>query len=162
MSAKLNLDKLDLDIIHHMMENAEVSYADLGKKLFVSGGTIHVRIKKLQEAGVVKGTRLKADLVVTTDPANGSLQPPALGPYYLKVSISSTLPPNGVKIEITAKKDDGSNTIFFTSSGNKTTPVNDFTITGTPVATQCLVEIKVTSLTKASNIWSGSYRYSSK
>lgn len=104
----------------------------------------------------------EADLVVTTDPANGSLQPPALGPYYLKVSISSTLPPNGVKIEITAKKDDGSNTIFFTSSGNKTTPVNDFTITGTPVATQCLVEIKVTSLTKASNIWSGSYRYSSK
>lgn len=62
MSANLNLDKLDLDIIHHMMENAEISYADLGKKLFVSGGTIHVRIKKLQVAGVVKGTRLKADL----------------------------------------------------------------------------------------------------
>jgi Lrp/AsnC family transcriptional regulator for asnA, asnC and gidA len=62
MSGKLNLDKLDLEIIHHMMENAEISYADLGKKLFVSGGTIHVRIKKLQEAGVVKGTRLKADL----------------------------------------------------------------------------------------------------
>ena len=62
MAAKLNLDKLDLEIIHNMMENAEISYADLGKKLFVSGGTIHVRIKKLQEAGVVKGTRLKADL----------------------------------------------------------------------------------------------------
>ena len=62
MATKLNLDKLDLQIIHHMMENAEISYADLGKKLFVSGGTIHVRIKKLQEAGVVKGTRLKADL----------------------------------------------------------------------------------------------------
>lgn len=45
MAAKLNLDKLDLQIIHHMMENAEISYADLGKKLFVSGGTIHVRIK---------------------------------------------------------------------------------------------------------------------
>ncbi|MCU0321994.1 MAG: transcriptional regulator AsnC, partial [Chitinophagaceae bacterium] len=24
------------------MEDAEISYADLGKKLFVSGGTIHV------------------------------------------------------------------------------------------------------------------------
>ena len=52
MGAKLNLDKLDLQIIHEMMDNAEISYADLGKKLFVSGGTIHVRIKKLQEAGV--------------------------------------------------------------------------------------------------------------
>jgi len=62
MATKLNLDKLDLQIIQHMMDNAEISYADLGKKLFVSGGTIHVRIKKLQEAGVVKGTRLSADL----------------------------------------------------------------------------------------------------
>ena len=62
MAAKLNLDKLDLQIIHHMMDNAEISYADLGKKLFVSGGTIHVRIKKLQEAGVVKGTKLNADI----------------------------------------------------------------------------------------------------
>jgi Lrp/AsnC family transcriptional regulator, regulator for asnA, asnC and gidA len=62
MAAKLNLDKLDLQIIHHMMEDAETSYADLGKKLFVSGGTIHVRIKKLQEAGIVKGTKLSVDL----------------------------------------------------------------------------------------------------
>jgi Lrp/AsnC family transcriptional regulator for asnA, asnC and gidA len=47
-----------------MMETAEISYADLGKKLFVSGGTIHVRIKKLQEMGVVKGTRLNVDLKI--------------------------------------------------------------------------------------------------
>lgn len=62
MAAKLNLDKLDLAIIHHLMENAETPYAELGKKLFVSGGTIHVRIKKLQKAGVVKGTKLSVDL----------------------------------------------------------------------------------------------------
>ena len=42
MGAKLNLDKLDFQIIQEMMENAEISYADLGKKLFVCGGTIHV------------------------------------------------------------------------------------------------------------------------
>ena len=62
MTGKLNLDKLDLQIIHEMIENAEISYADLGKKLFVSGGTIHVRIKKLQECGVVKGTKLHVNL----------------------------------------------------------------------------------------------------
>ena len=62
MAAKLDFDKLDYQIINEMMETAEISYADLGKKLFVSGGTIHVRIKKLQEAGIVKGTRLNADL----------------------------------------------------------------------------------------------------
>ena len=62
MTGKLNLDKLDLQIIHAMMEDAGISYADLGKNLFVSGGTIHVRIKKLQEAGIVKGTKLNVDL----------------------------------------------------------------------------------------------------
>ena len=62
MPAKLNLDKLDLQIIEAMMNNAEISYAELGKKLFVSGGTIHVRIKKLQEFKIVKGTRLSVDL----------------------------------------------------------------------------------------------------
>lgn len=62
MAAKLNLDKLDLQIIEAMMNDAEISYAELGKKLFVSGGTIHVRIKKLQEFNIVKGTRLSVDL----------------------------------------------------------------------------------------------------
>jgi Lrp/AsnC family transcriptional regulator for asnA, asnC and gidA len=62
MSHKLSLDKLDFQIIQEMMGNAEISYADLGKKLFVSGGTIHVRIKKLEEIGIVKGTRLSVDL----------------------------------------------------------------------------------------------------
>ncbi len=62
MTAKLNLDKLDLQIMQEMMGNAGISYADLGKKLFVSGGTIHVRIKKLEEAGIVKGTKLNVDM----------------------------------------------------------------------------------------------------
>jgi len=57
-----SLDKLDLQIIQAMMQNAEVSYADLGKQFFVSGGTIHVRIKKLEELGIVQGKRLAVDL----------------------------------------------------------------------------------------------------
>jgi len=59
-----NLDKLDLQIIQAMMQDAEVSYADLGKQFFVSGGTIHVRIKKLEEMGIVQGKRLAVDLKV--------------------------------------------------------------------------------------------------
>jgi Lrp/AsnC family transcriptional regulator for asnA, asnC and gidA len=62
MQNKLHLDKLDYQIIQEMMGNAEISYADLGKKLFVSGGTIHVRIKKLEDSGVVQGRRLAVDL----------------------------------------------------------------------------------------------------
>jgi Lrp/AsnC family transcriptional regulator for asnA, asnC and gidA len=62
MPTKLNLDKLDLQIIDAMVMDAEVSYAELGKKLFVSAGTIHVRIKKLEESGIVKGKKLNVDL----------------------------------------------------------------------------------------------------
>ncbi len=62
MASKLNVDKLDLQIIQEMLENAETPYAELGKKLFVSGGTIHVRIKKLEEFGIVRGKRLSVNL----------------------------------------------------------------------------------------------------
>lgn len=62
MVVKSNIDKLDLQIIQEMSENADTPYAELGKKLFVSGGTIHVRIKKLEAMGIVKGKRLKVDL----------------------------------------------------------------------------------------------------
>ena len=68
INPKLNIDKsidkLDLQIIQAMMQDAEISYADLGKQFFVSGGTIHVRIKKLEELGIVQGKRLAVDLKV--------------------------------------------------------------------------------------------------
>jgi Lrp/AsnC family transcriptional regulator for asnA, asnC and gidA len=47
MTTALNIDKLDLSIIDQLMHDANISYAEIGKKLFVSAGTIHVRIKKL-------------------------------------------------------------------------------------------------------------------
>lgn len=58
----MNIDKLDLQIIQQLMHNAGVSYAEMGKKLFVSAGTIHVRIKKLQEAGIVNEMRFHVNL----------------------------------------------------------------------------------------------------
>lgn len=62
MPTDLNFDKLDLNIIQQLMHDANVSYAEIGKKLFVSAGTIHVRIKKLQEAGVISGMKYNVDL----------------------------------------------------------------------------------------------------
>lgn len=62
MTPELNIDKLDLQIIHEMMDDAEISYADLGKKLFVSGATVHVRMKRLESMGIVKGRRLSVDV----------------------------------------------------------------------------------------------------
>jgi Lrp/AsnC family transcriptional regulator for asnA, asnC and gidA len=45
-----------------MMKNASASYKELGKKLYVSGGTVHVRMKKLQRLGVITGSRYHINL----------------------------------------------------------------------------------------------------
>jgi Lrp/AsnC family transcriptional regulator for asnA, asnC and gidA len=62
MAAILNIDKLDVSIIQQLMHDANVSYAEIGKNLFVSAGTIHGRIKKLQEAGIINGIKYSVDL----------------------------------------------------------------------------------------------------
>ncbi|HUS00953.1 MAG TPA: Lrp/AsnC ligand binding domain-containing protein [Chitinophagaceae bacterium] len=62
MAAVLNIDKLDRQIIQQLVHDASLSYAEIGKKLFVSAGTIHVRIKKLQEAGIITGMSFGVDL----------------------------------------------------------------------------------------------------
>ncbi len=62
MSAPLNIDKLDLQIIQQLMHDSGRSYAEMGKQLFVSAGTIHVRIKKLAEAGIINTQRYDVDL----------------------------------------------------------------------------------------------------
>ncbi len=61
MSSELNIDELDLKLLQRMMSNADSSYAELGEELHVSAGTIHVRIKKLSEMGVIKNKILKVD-----------------------------------------------------------------------------------------------------
>ncbi|KAF7783372.1 Lrp/AsnC family transcriptional regulator, regulator for asnA, asnC and gidA [Pseudoalteromonas marina] len=40
------------------MENARTAYAELAKRFNVSAGTIHVRVEKLKQAGIITGTQL--------------------------------------------------------------------------------------------------------
>ena len=57
------IDKLDRDILSILMDDVTIPYTEIAKKLLVSGGTIHVRMKKLKEMGVVKGAQLIVDPV---------------------------------------------------------------------------------------------------
>ena len=52
------LDNIDKGILEILMKNAKVPYTEIAKKLIVSTGTIHVRMKKMEEAGIVKNSRL--------------------------------------------------------------------------------------------------------
>lgn len=61
MSKNYEIDNIDLKILNILSEDAKLPYTEVAKKVFVSGGTVHVRMKKLEEMGIVKGTTLKID-----------------------------------------------------------------------------------------------------
>lgn len=55
------IDMLDRQILSILMNNAKKAYTEIAQQLYVSGGTIHVRMNKLTEAGIVKGYHLSID-----------------------------------------------------------------------------------------------------
>lgn len=57
----MDYDELDLKILSILMKNGRIPYTEIGKMLFVSGGTVHVRMKKMEESGIVKGQQLIVD-----------------------------------------------------------------------------------------------------
>lgn len=61
MSKNYEIDNVDLKILNLLMDDAKIPYTEVAKKVFVSGGTVHVRMKKLEEMGVVQGTTLMMD-----------------------------------------------------------------------------------------------------
>lgn len=61
MGKPKDIDQLDRQIISALMQNAKQPYTEIAQQLFVSGGTIHVRMKKLEDAGIVRGYNLMVD-----------------------------------------------------------------------------------------------------
>ena len=58
---KAKLDDIDYKILDILLHDGSVSYAEIGKQVFVSAGTVHVRIKKMQNMGVIAGSKLEVD-----------------------------------------------------------------------------------------------------
>ena len=61
MAENLKVDNVDLKILEILMQDAKKPYTEVAKKAFVSGGTVHVRMNKLEEAGIVEKTTLKVN-----------------------------------------------------------------------------------------------------
>lgn len=57
-TANLQVDNLDLQILSLLMNDAFLPYTEIARKLIVSSGTVHVRMNKLEKAGVISGTHL--------------------------------------------------------------------------------------------------------
>ncbi|MBO0939841.1 Lrp/AsnC ligand binding domain-containing protein [Fibrella sp. HMF5335] len=55
------IDNVDLKILNLLMQDATMAYTEIGKRIFVSGGTVHVRMKKMEDMGIVRGSQLIID-----------------------------------------------------------------------------------------------------
>ena len=61
MAKIYDIDKLDREILGILMKDAKVPYTDIARRLVVSAGTIHVRMKRMERLGIVRGATLILD-----------------------------------------------------------------------------------------------------
>jgi Lrp/AsnC family transcriptional regulator for asnA, asnC and gidA len=61
MSKLQELDQIDIGILSQLMKDAKTPYTDIAKQLFVSSGTIHVRMRKMEDMGLIKGSTLNVN-----------------------------------------------------------------------------------------------------
>ena len=58
---KFRLDETDHQILDMLIDNKRIPFTDIAKKLLISAGTVHVRVKKMEEGGIIKGSSLTLD-----------------------------------------------------------------------------------------------------
>lgn len=54
----VNIDHLDQEILRVLTQDARTPYAEMAKSFGVSPGTIHVRVEKMRQAGIIEGTKV--------------------------------------------------------------------------------------------------------
>lgn len=55
---KFKLDKLDHQILDILIEDTRTAFTDIAKQLDISAGTVHVRVRKMEDAGIITGSTL--------------------------------------------------------------------------------------------------------
>ena len=50
----LELDRVDKELLRILQENADLTYAELGRMLGISPSTVYMRVKRLKERGIIK------------------------------------------------------------------------------------------------------------
>lgn len=59
--AKTSLDAIDRKILRYLIKNARMPFLEIARECGISGAAIHQRIRKLDESGVILGSRLVVD-----------------------------------------------------------------------------------------------------
>ncbi len=55
------LDQRDLEILAALQEDARATYADVARRVGLSPSSVHQRVRKLEESGVIQGYRAIVD-----------------------------------------------------------------------------------------------------
>lgn len=55
------LDERDLEIIAALQEDGRATYADIGQRVGLAASSVHDRVRKLEQTGVIKGYRAVVD-----------------------------------------------------------------------------------------------------
>ena len=58
---KINIDKIDRKILQLLLRNARMPYLEIARECGISGAAIHQRVKKLDEQGIILGSRLEVN-----------------------------------------------------------------------------------------------------
>ncbi len=58
---KVNIDSIDRKILQYLVRNARMPFLEIARECGISGAAIHQRVKKLDEMGVILGSRLEVD-----------------------------------------------------------------------------------------------------
>ncbi len=61
MDKNLELDQVDFKILNLLIQDATLPYTEIAKQVFVSDGTVHVRMKKLKDLGIIRHAQLHVD-----------------------------------------------------------------------------------------------------
>ena len=58
---KISIDNIDRKILIFLIKNARMPFLEIARECGISGAAIHQRVKKLEESGVISGSRLQVD-----------------------------------------------------------------------------------------------------
>ncbi len=58
MADKYQVDEIDQKILGFLVKNARMPFLEIARECGISGAAIHQRVKKMEEAGVIDGSRM--------------------------------------------------------------------------------------------------------
>lgn len=86
MNRNYELDDTDRKILNLLIQDANMPYTEIARQVQVSGGTVHVRMARMEEIGIVEGATLRIDFQKLGYGVNAFL-----GIYLLKSSVWSAV-----------------------------------------------------------------------